>query len=108
MRRELRDSGAGRGVDLDDLLLGAEVRPVVALLRDWGQHLYEKGRLRSDLSESINGIWHERDDWRAQLSAAWAVDHRWHLREPTEHTSPLLRVLLKAMAVWALVRGLFR
>ena len=108
LRRELGEFGADRRVDLDALMSGTDVRPVVALLRDWGQHLYDNGRSRSDYSESINAIWHERDDWRAQLSGAWAVDRRWHQREPTEHTSPLLRVLLKAMTVWALLRGHLR
>ena len=67
---EFRTYGATQGADVDALMDGADVRPVVALLRDFGQHLWRTGRPRLDYVELLNAVWHLRDGWRRLMSGA--------------------------------------
>ena len=97
------------GGDLDDIMQGEVrgVRRVVQFLRDIGKLWCDTGRSRQDYAELINSIWHRSDHWRTLISVAWAVGRRWQTQEPTQHAAPLPLALLKALVVWALVRGDF-
>jgi len=97
-----------RGIEVEAVLEGSDVRPIVKLLRDRGHDMYHGGRARGDFKDTILAVADRRDDWRRLLPSAWKIEARWHALEPTEHHAPCPVELARAVSCAAILRKQYR